>query len=169
MTSHERRELTSAVRRFGPDVDAIALRALCHMAQIEVPERKRQLVFKASGVILERVVGDEARGIMTATLPLRAQPKPQKRHIDRGEVIRFRRSNPTCILTSCGQRAEAHHVKQRGAGGSDDERNLLNLCPTHHTEWHHGRRTFVVRYLDQLPIEALEKIRAAFGPKWGMS
>jgi ubiquitin C-terminal hydrolase len=38
---------------------------------------------------------------------------------------------------ACGERdPDKHHIKSRGAGGSDDEFNILYLCRHCHTEIH---------------------------------
>lgn len=40
--------------------------------------------------------------------------------------------HPFCDI--CGYHSVPHHIRTRGAGGSDKEGNLLALCDTHHTE-----------------------------------
>lgn len=39
-----------------------------------------------------------------------------------------------CLI--CGQKADPHHIKSRGAGGNDVDWNLIPLCRFHHTEVH---------------------------------
>jgi len=42
-----------------------------------------------------------------------------------------------------------HHIRTRGAGGSDEASNLLSLCTAHHREAHTiGMLTFGEKYLD---------------------
>lgn len=56
----------------------------------------------------------------------------------------------------CGQRpAEAHHwLRTRGAGGSDDPRNILWLCRQHHMIAHAmGRDSFFEQYRGRLSPE----------------
>ena len=42
--------------------------------------------------------------------------------------------------TICGKNGDGlvtyHHLKSRGAGGSDEENNLMSLCQAHHNEIH---------------------------------
>ena len=46
-----------------------------------------------------------------------------------------------------GKRTEPHHVVSRGAGGSDDEINKLDLCVKCHRSFHHiGWITFIKKY-----------------------
>jgi 5-methylcytosine-specific restriction enzyme A len=48
---------------------------------------------------------------------------------------RFLRDNPRCVL--CGAPATvAHHVIRKGAGGPDDEVNLVALCAACHSKHH---------------------------------
>lgn len=50
-----------------------------------------------------------------------------------------------CIV--CKKEPDKHHIKTRGSGGSDEERNLLNLCREHHMEIHRiGTTTFVRKH-----------------------
>lgn len=47
----------------------------------------------------------------------------------------------------CNRPAQRHHIKTRGAGGSDSSANILWLCNEHHTEIHKtGRWTFADKY-----------------------
>lgn len=54
--------------------------------------------------------------------------------------------NPACAV--CTDPSEPpHHVRTRGAGGTDDAVNLLNLCAVHHRQIHDaGVTTFMARY-----------------------
>lgn len=40
----------------------------------------------------------------------------------------------------CGGRRDAHHVRSRAQGGSDDLANLVTLCRNHHNYVHEGDR-----------------------------
>ena len=53
----------------------------------------------------------------------------------------------SCLV--CGaSKTEKHHIRTRGAGGPDDEWNLLDLCRFHHQEAHKiGVITFIEKYL----------------------
>ena len=48
----------------------------------------------------------------------------------------------------CGYHADPpHHIRTRGAGGSDETSNLLSLCTAHHTEAHTiGVTSFANKY-----------------------
>jgi len=51
----------------------------------------------------------------------------------------------TCKVSGCGNQVTGgrHHIVSKGAGGVDDEYNMLDLCFLHHREFHdHGWRTF---------------------------
>lgn len=64
----------------------------------------------------------------------------------------------------CDAPAERHHIVSRGAGGTDDEINILPLCREHHREIHAvGWQTFCRRY--QWVIGVIEAAREAQGRK----
>lgn len=50
---------------------------------------------------------------------------------------------------SCGRfLVDLHHVKTQGAGGNDENYNLMPLCREHHTEVHTiGLNSFSERYI----------------------
>ncbi|NIT03478.1 DUF968 domain-containing protein [Candidatus Saccharibacteria bacterium] len=56
------------------------------------------------------------------------------------------KSDEPCII--CGNpHACMHHVKSRGAGGSDAKSNLMPLCLEHHNEIHRkGRDVFTRKH-----------------------
>jgi len=41
-----------------------------------------------------------------------------------------------CCVTGCNRRAQAAHIKSRGAGGGDHASNLCPLCWEHHMDQH---------------------------------
>jgi len=52
--------------------------------------------------------------------------------------------------------AEAHHIRTRGAGGSDDPENVMWLCGRHHREIHAmGRDSFFAQYIGRLRSERI--------------
>lgn len=59
----------------------------------------------------------------------------------------------------CGYYSAApHHIKTRGAGGSDEAKNLLALCTTHHTEAHTiGVMSFADKYSQDKIFTALSE------------
>jgi len=68
--------------------------------------------------------------------------------------------NKFCVV--CGKLAEGHHIRTRGAGGSDDESNILWLCRRHHVEIHTiGKYTFAKKY-------KIKKIAQKGGKKRGL-
>lgn len=53
----------------------------------------------------------------------------------------------------------AHHLKTKGAGGGDEENNLIPLCAAHHTEIHSsGAHAFFDRYGCFLDREGWDKM-----------
>lgn len=65
-----------------------------------------------------------------------------KRHHYSAEYTEYAIEHRFCEV--CGLPAVLpHHIRSRGAGGSDEAHNLLSLCRTHHTVIHNvGPRTF---------------------------
>lgn len=55
---------------------------------------------------------------------------------------------PICLV--CERRdVDRCHIRSRGAGGSDEPRNIMYLCREHHTEQHQiGMITFNDKYPD---------------------
>lgn len=52
-----------------------------------------------------------------------------------------------CLKYPC----DAHHIVSRGAGGGDEEWNLLSLCRKHHQLWHSmGQKSFCAKFYDRL-------------------
>lgn len=68
------------------------------------------------------------------------------------QYMEYAHSHFYCELNCCGRPAEKpHHIKSRGAGGTDDRKNLISLCAEHHTgsgESVHvlGWKTFAIRH-----------------------
>ena len=61
-----------------------------------------------------------------------------------------------CQACHMANRLERHHVKPRGAGGPDDDYNILKLCRVCHDRWHYrGYCDFFEEYPHVLDI--LEK------------
>lgn len=49
-----------------------------------------------------------------------------------------------CVL--CGWKADACHIRSKGAGGDDVEDNLISLCRDHHTQQHsQGWSVFIMK------------------------
>jgi hypothetical protein len=78
--------------------------------------------------------------------------------VDGKEYLDFIRQNP-CIV--CGRRAEPHHMKTRGAGGSDFL--AVPLCREHHTEIGHGTLNFLVKYKIDIRATIFELLRDYYG------
>jgi len=59
-----------------------------------------------------------------------------------------------CRVKDCAGwvEGEPHHIVSRGARGNDEPYNLLDLCFTHHREFHdHGWRTFCHEHTELIP------------------
>ena len=55
--------------------------------------------------------------------------------------------NIGCDVPGCRRGSERHHIQPRGAGGQDDEDNIMHLCRKHHIEIHQiGKETFFKKY-----------------------
>lgn len=68
----------------------------------------------------------------------------------------------------CGDEGERHHIKHRGAGGGDEETNILLLCRLHHQQWHAiGPIKFITKYtiVEEILIQKGWKIVEEFGLK----
>jgi hypothetical protein len=183
MTAAERRRILGALADFDAGREDEARATLAHLAGVPVPPAQRMVQVPVVGTIGEAEERSAKRinlGVNSGGNINRArlvpQPKPRPRTKDPDALARFRHQNPTCILRGCGRPAEAHHIVKRSQGGSDVEENLLALCggpQGHHT----GRegihtltvRVFLARYVAQLPVETLEKIRAALGARLEVS
>ena len=85
--------------------------------------------------------------------------KTGKKHKKSGRTTRvidephleFTRSGPCCVCGKPGP-SHPHHVKHRGSGGSD--RQVVPLCPRHHTEVHMSREKFAETHGIDLDAEA---------------
>jgi len=75
---------------------------------------------------------------------------PKKKRIVNKELLRSYHTRK-CIL--CAGIAEPHHIKSKGAGGPDEEWNLLALCRVHHTNWH---SLGLISFLQQFPEALIE-------------
>lgn len=50
-----------------------------------------------------------------------------------------------CIV--CGKKSDACHIRSKGAGGGEEDWNLLSMCREHHSEQHRlGWSKFVSRH-----------------------
>lgn len=98
----------------------------------------------------------------------RLRPVNQKRRAERlaeafGEQADRCRNSPCCVCTVLDVQQEGasdpHHIRSRGAGGSDE--HCIPMCRTHHDAVHRqGRRTFWARVgLD--PEHVAEQMRRA--------
>jgi len=72
-------------------------------------------------------------------------------------------AHPQCEVVSCHKWTGApHHIRSRGAGGSDELGNFLSLCSKHHIEIHMmGWQTFA-----RCHEELREKLEAAKGKRY---
>jgi len=72
----------------------------------------------------------------------------------------------TCIIKDChnSRDYQGHHIRPRGAGGSDGRWNRLGVCREHHTEIHQiGDRAFMEAHPETIPfIEQARKMEAVW-------
>lgn len=69
---------------------------------------------------------------------------PKKKRLKDTEALREARTRP-CII--CRKPSDPCHIRSRGAGGADEEANLLSCCREHHQEQHQiGFVRFAERY-----------------------
>jgi len=74
---------------------------------------------------------------------LKAKIKP-KRKIN-AKVLEKRRREPCWVCNATP--TDASHITSRGAGGGDEEWNVVAHCRKHHTEWHrYGWSKFFEKY-----------------------
>ena len=73
-----------------------------------------------------------------------------------------------CLVgKDCWGNPEPHHLKTRGAGGSDDYENIMPLCRKHHTEIHSsGKNRFVEKYRLQSWMRERGWVFEFFNGKW---
>ena len=65
-------------------------------------------------------------------------------------ILQTIREKPCSVCFRVGP-SDPHHIRTRGAGGSDTFDNLLPLCREHHVETHKiGRATFLEKYKDKI-------------------
>lgn len=73
----------------------------------------------------------------------------------------YRERHPFCEVFDCMNRmVQVHHIRSKGAGGSNDDVNLVTLCGEHHAKIHSlGWRTFVRLHPETRPrIEAAHEV-----------
>jgi len=78
-------------------------------------------------------------------------PHPKEKQLyrtrkrDLRAIMKFKKKYPRCII--CGKKSTPHHIRSRGAGGADSEKNLMPLCLKHHIQRNIlGRREFRRRH-----------------------
>ncbi len=180
------REIDFAIGELAAGRAHQALRRLCHIRGLPVPamkeRRRRSRVetlpdgsVKVSGktpVVIpppasvaspyERMAQDAAS--VPFERPIRPQPKPAKRHVDRDNLASFAERFPDCAILGCRSYGEidTHHLRKRSAGGSDADENLLRLHRAEHEEYHRiGGEAFRAKYASRLKPTDLLKIRLA--------
>lgn len=60
-----------------------------------------------------------------------------------------------CLI--CGEKSDPCHIRSKGAGGGDDEWNLLSLCRGHHTLQHSKGWKFICRTFPSVEFNLSEK------------
>lgn len=181
LSADARREIDAAIKEIAADQGQKAVDRLCairgHLAAPDVKaKRKTELAqLRAERDRLARALGEaqaaaERRAATPAIRderPVRAVPKPHRRHVDKDRVTAFRALFVRCAVLGCRntQPADPHHIWPKGRGGPDDWANLLNLCPGaggHHDEIEDiDAEAFAAKYASRLPPIALLKIKLA--------
>ena len=73
------------------------------------------------------------------------------------EILDYIYKHPWC--EACGEplseKIMPHHIKTRGAGGKDDETNLLRLCYRHHLDIHNLGQTRFVKLWPHLTMKIM--------------
>ena len=73
---------------------------------------------------------------------------------------RYWEDHPHCEVNHCWRWSDfPHHIRTRGAGGTNNHENLLALCTEHHNEIHfRGVKTFAADHpeVEQKILRALE-------------
>ena len=86
-----------------------------------------------------------------------AFPKPESKRKKHNKPPKAQGACIICGRPSC---KTPHHIITRGAFGSDDRINLIDLCPLHHNEAHaSGRESFFKKYGIVHLLEAALKLR----------
>ncbi len=67
------------------------------------------------------------------------------------------RDKHQCVVCGNGGIIHVHHIKTRGAGGTDDYKNLISLCPSCHSNKAHGMfakdyREMFLHYTNKLTV-----------------
>lgn len=101
----------------------------------------------------------------TEKLDKEFHPYPKERQLyrknkrDLKAIKEFKKKYSRCTI--CGKESVSHHIRSRGAGGADSEKNLMPLCVKHHFERHVlGRRRFNTRYKEELKYWQAELYKA---------
>jgi hypothetical protein len=174
------REIEFAIHELASGKYASALRRLCYVRGVPVPELKRPRSRAVGGGALsggprEGHSVSQAPGVAVPPHerpdvavqrdrePVTPLPKPTKRHVDRDLLAEFRAKFPTCCLQDCVQPAHPHHLVSRSDGGSDAHENLAPLCFLHHIGvegWHTlTPAIWIAKYAGRLPELVRQKIR----------
>lgn len=173
------REIDAAIREIANGSDQKAIKRLCQIrGHLAVPDvrGKRRTELATLRAEIERLTRELAR-VQAAAVPaptvhddrpVRAVPKPHRRHVDKDRVAAFRALYTKCAVLGCDRLhlpADPHHLWPKGRGGPDDWANLLNVCPGaggHHDEIEDiEAEAFAAKYASRLPPIALLKIKLA--------
>lgn len=76
-----------------------------------------------------------------------------------GTVYAFENKSQRCFI--CGETpVDRCHIKSRGAGGSDEDWNVIKMCRAHHQ---HSHITGWVRFMELFPVIATEFRKRGIG------
>lgn len=179
LNADAKREIDAAIREIVDGKDQKAVDRLCavrgHFTTPDV-RAKRRTELATLRAEVERLTRELTRAQTTPPAPLvvrderpvRAVPKPHRRHVDKDRVAAFRALYTKCAVLGCDRlhlEADPHHLWPKGRRGPDDWANLLPLCPGeggHHDEIEDiEAEAFAAKYASRLPPIALLKIKLA--------
>ena len=108
---------------------------------------------KAFKVVLSRIDRDIRKGIKIISLK-EEKPRTEKQTVkekipkvkkvpslsQKKKEILIRKVGTTCCYPNCNETTtlDVHHIIPRHEGGTNEESNLVILCPTHHTKADRG-------------------------------
>lgn len=170
MTSAERRQLGFVLRDYYAARYDDVERELRRMAGDHAPEPRSRIVVTPQ-IRRDFVSSREGVGVgesqpcnRPVRSPVKAQPKPRKRLVDRTALKEYARTHPECEVIGCEASPcpEPHHLISRKMKGDDVPSNLLRLCFMHHAAWHrNGPKTWLVGYGNRLTADTRSKVAAA--------
>lgn len=126
MTGKEQRILGWAIDDLARGDVPQGVRRLCELVRRPVPELRKRQPLRA-----ER----QPRG-KAVTQPVGPQTEEPEPDALATPMEQWKRENPTCLIISCHEPADCHHIWSKGLGGPDCDWNRAPLGRNHHRAWH---------------------------------